>query len=418
MNFIKKNLFLLGGIVVFCLGCGLFVYGELLQGKNIKKLESVRREYEGVVSSRKKIVTHSELKEWRKIAELADLDAVTINDMALQTARRPLIYDEVFPMASKTYSLAKYREFGERYIALVDHFLLQIHAGSPPSKVDVDQATEEFNEKIQNATGGKDKKGQLEKLKKDIHKQRSNEIAVYAGRDVFLGYDFWKYHRPGDSQVDHMESDSWYTQIATWIQEDVVQAVAQINSGSPKISDSVVKRLLEISFGGPRLKSKYDTSFSRGQSRSDAATRRQPGRSELLLPEYVIKIGDTYNGEMATSWTMQASDDKSDVVHFEVGVIIDTRRINDFINMLQAEKYTDPVAETDKRNQITVLQVLQDPVFFEDEIEAGYYYGSASVCVLRVICEYIFFKEGYQEYIPESVKEKLEMMQSPIDKKK
>ena len=424
MNFIKKNLFLLGSCIVFILGSGLFVFGTLLRGEIRDDLASVGKEQKRIVDLRSQVVPNNELERLRKTSELADEDVGAIREMALKTAQRPLIYDEVFPQANATYYLAKYKNFGTRYTNLVDHLLVQLNAGTPPSEVEIDRATDEFNEKSQNATGGRGEKDQLEKLIRDIYKQRSDEITLYARPHVFFGYDFWKHHQPGKSLIDDMEADSWYTQIAQWIQEDVVQAVAQINAGSQKVSNSTVKRLLEVSFGGRGAKSKYDSSGLQGRNKDNAATRRRAASSQLMLPEYVTKVGDTYNGEMATAWTMRASDDKMDVVQFEVGVIIDTRRINDFINTLQEEKYTltilaDGTTErADKRNQITVLQVLQDPVFFEDEIEAGYHYGSASVCVLRLICEYIFFREGYQDDIPTSVKDLLEMSRNPVDKKK
>jgi hypothetical protein len=122
------------------------------------------------------------------------------------------------------------------------------------------------------------------------------------------------------------------------------------------------------------------------------------------------QTGGGFEGQITPPWTHRVSDSLVDVVHFETAVVIDTERINDFINVLQSEKTTPVVLSDGKtgtknwRNQITVLLISVDPIQVDSEKAAGYYYGSASLGVLRVVGEYIFFKNGYDKYKPEIVK--------------
>ena len=56
------------------------------------------------------------------------------------------------------------------------------------------------------------------------------------------------------------------------------------------------------------------------------------------------------------------------------------------------------------RNQITVLQLECEPLDLDAEKQAGYYYGSASLTSLRLVCDYFFFKNGYEDKKPAVVK--------------
>ena len=107
---------------------------------------------------------------------------------------------------------------------------------------------------------------------------------------------------------------------------------------------------------------------------------------------------------VATSVTERASDELIDVVHFELAVIVDTVAVIDFINALQSLKHDREDPDRHKRNQISILEYVLEPVDVEQEIATGYHYGPASLGVMRIVCEYFFFKSGYEKYQPEPVK--------------
>ena len=285
-----------------------------------------------------------------------------------------------------------------------------------------------------------------------------------------------------------MYLDAWYTQLAAWIQEDVVSAIQELNGSSQSVLTSPVKRLLEISFAGeePEGKPKLDAtqvkspstygSFSSraipkrfGAGRSICVSRRYQ-ESVNKLPVYVTQFqkkrsgrlgsfagglstggSNQYEGQLGTPFTGRFSNDVIDVVQFEVGVIIDSARIHDFMHALQSQKKSQvvrinslPPAESEVldwtriqevllalqnssggtvsldgrqmnksdvvvkdvlRNQITILQMDIEPLDVAVEQDAGYYYGSGSFKVLRLTCEYLFFKSGYTDLMPEPVKE-------------
>ena len=53
-----------------------------------------------------------------------------------------------------------------------------------------------------------------------------------------------------------------------------------------------------------------------------------------------------------------------------------------------------------------------EPLDISVEQDGGYYYGSGSFKVLRLTCEYIFFKSGYQDLMPAPVQEILNPSES------
>jgi len=209
-------------------------------------------------------------------------------------------------------------------------------------------------------------------------------------------------------------------------------AIAEINADSKSVPTSHIKRLIEISFQGISVGTSGTTVNTRYTSATPSrftsttlnlGAARRVGGSELFLPEYVhqpnvtapgsITSGSKVEnvGQIAASWTQRVSGELVDVVQFEMGVIINTIKIGDFINALQSEKFTK-MNLTDsthsnqfRRNQITVLQIMIEPIEADLEKESGFYYGPGSLAVLRLVGEYVFFKSGYGASMPKIVKE-------------
>jgi len=114
-------------------------------------------------------------------------------------------------------------------------------------------------------------------------------------------------------------------------------------------------------------------------------------------------------GGMIDAAPLRASDNLVNVVHFSLTVMIDSSKIHDFINALQTTQLQSSILSADssdsyERNQITVLQMEIDSVDIAAENREGYYYGSASVKKLSLICEYVFFQSGYEAYMPASIR--------------
>lgn len=423
MDFIKKRLFLICCILIVLLGVGIFLSGMMVASDNRVERDNIETLYESIPPLTNRIVRDEELTQIEKIARLVENDRDTIYTLAWQTTNRPCIYEEVFPeLDNEDFRIFHYAEFGKKYCRLIESFLRDLNAGDSPSDAEEEKKRLEYQESL-SGVGSQDYTRQvrdtenIQILLENLRMERSQQIAIYATTDSFCCYDHWKSQPMGDKKT--MLLDSWYTQLAAWIQEDVVQAISQINGSSQSVSDSPVKRLIEISFGGAKAASvspRKSASSTYQKTEKGGAPRHFEG-SEYNLPAYVLKSktersdSDVLVGEMAPSFTKRACDDLVHVVHFELAVVIDSTKIADFINTLQSEKYTltpqtdGTLLKQNKRNQITVIQLDIDPIDIEAEKNAGYYYGPASLKVLRIIGEYIFFQKGYQKYIPQPVRE-------------
>ena len=60
-----------------------------------------------------------------------------------------------------------------------------------------------------------------------------------------------------------------------------------------------------------------------------------------------------------------------------------------------------------RHNQITILESSIRPINPKHVNHRLYRYGKGSVVELSLVCEYIFYKEGYDETKPEVVREEL-----------
>lgn len=451
MNFIKRHIFLIGCVAVLLAGIGLFVWGSVIGSEN----ETLLGEVEAQCGVARKLHKDAEglsaslLKFWEQKSQDAQQDAEVVVNMARQTSDRPLIYAKVFPepreATSKTFH---YKEFALRYAQLVEDFSKQLRAGDRPSALAENKVIEDYRQtstskaRIVEEIGVADmmrpglgvrarqlKETPEEKLIKDLRLRQAQNIRIYANPQAFCGYDYW-YSQPSTKEIS--VAGIWFTQVAAWIQQDVVDAINQINADSQSVLDSPVKRLIEIAFAGEAVESTHirrehtTGAFDRdvrGARRGESSIARRRPDSQKQLPCYVVSAvgrtgGADLSGNIVSSWTQKKSDDLIDVVQFEVSVIADTARISQIIGALQSQKFTQPdsddaTAPMKKRNQITVLQMQLEPVTAEAEQAAGYYYGSASLGVLRLVCEYTFFKSGYDKIQPESLKTSVQQEARP-----
>ena len=433
MGFIKKRLFLIISMVFFLVGIGIFVYGFSVSGDNDQGYTKVKSKYDQARGLDRTLVPDNERSQYKTNADAAMRDAQTVVKLATEATRRTLISEDVFPEPTGLSPDIKYQKFAQSYVDFVENYLAMMQAGPRPSMAEEDKVRQEHLERPggnrampgANRSAGRST-SQADKLIDDLRRTRSEEITVYADPSVFCGYDYWKEHdATGDRET--LLLDTWFTQLAHWIQEDVVLSIKAINGDSAKVADSPVKRLIEVSFGGSDLGSGVATTNKKPKTTRrpsaqmlEGVSRRNAG-SENQLPEYVQKLDGEKNSEsedfigtITTPWTRRASNELIDVAHFEVAVVIDSSYVTDFINLLQSEKATTVIeadgttAAKNKRNQITVLQLQQEPLDVDSEMEAGYFYGQGSLTTLRLVCEYIFFRQGYARLMPEPVKELFE----------
>lgn len=541
MNFIKKYLFFLICLVVFLLGIIMFTFGMMISSGNAKENRKIESQYKKATKLSRKVIHQNVLDRLENKARQARVDQKAVEAKARKTTSRPLLHQNVFPTPPGQSSVIYYRQFAQQYCLAIDILMGMLNGSDRPSEIEEKNVLENYDKgksKRRDYSGdnlgyggnmnfprrGSRRGTQDNPLIEELRRERAKQISIYANPDSFSCYDYWRDHQgEADGGRDILMLDSWFSQIALWIQEDVITSVGQVNRQSASVLQNPIKRLIEVSFCGVKT---FDSrsSMRRGRFDRQIAQRRQVG-SEHVLPDYVLSEkgtpgqADIMSGNITTPWTKRASEDLVDVVHFEVAVIIDSTHMIEFINSLQGMKNNygasaiidfidalasmkhyraseitdfvqslesmnnddattiidfinnlqkmkshkasaiiafvnamgnlldanapeiiafvqslqgrDNIAEAariidfintlesinnqaadPKRNQITVLETQWEPVRIQVENENGYYYGSASLTVLRLLCEYSFFKVGYEQLKPKPVKKLLEDKQA------
>ncbi|MCH9022552.1 MAG: hypothetical protein IID32_07285, partial [Planctomycetes bacterium] len=437
---------------LFLVAGGLFFYGKTVEGKNVLNNQAVINKYNQLKNLNRELVNKSVLDQTEILANLANKDMEEVKKRAAQTTARPLLNPDIFPEPRGQNPLIKFQKFARAYCRHVDLLILKLAAGVPPSPIEERRFREKILKRsVSSAISGNYSSFGTNTLRSglasqgprsdeqieidEFRKQRAQNISIYANTSSFFAYDFWANPQPDEKNA--LLHDAWFSQLAYWIQEDTILAIKKINADSKSVSTSPIKRLIEISFSGIPVGTSgtIDRSYSYGSGSAAAArlagvninlgaARRTIG-NELFLPEYLLPpdsapgmsmSGNVKNvGQITDSWTQRISGDLIDVIQFELGLVIDTIKIDDFIDALQSEKSTvislndSTNSNQCRRNQITVLQFMIEPLEVELENQSGFFYGPGSLAVLRLIGEYVFFKSGYQANMPKPVKDMLSL---------
>ena len=248
--------------------------------------------------------------------------------------------------------------------------------------------------------------------------KRSQKISVYANPSIFAWYDFWKDYEFIDQ--DLALEDCWDSQVAFWIYEDVVETIRKMNEGSQAVSFSPVKRLLGVSFTGPVV-----VETSRGSNARSAKTVGFRDKPEYLLSSAAGQGGfagagtstavSTGSALVSSSLTGRAGDKDVDVIHFAFSILVDNRFVMAFMKELCSEKphtfraefKEDGQEKSSSHNQITILNNDISVVDKQDPDHEFYRYGNGAVMRLDLVCEYQFYRKGYDVIKPEPVKELL-----------
>ncbi len=457
MDFIKKRLFLIICCGIIVLSLGVFAWGMMIISSNKNELSKVQSAASKVATLRRQAVHDNIISQLKIQAGIAQSDEKNVRKIAHDTtSNRPLIFGKVFPKpAEEANRKYYYNQFSTNYCGFVDKLIAGLNGGDHPSQVEEQKVRDNYKKSSGLAAGaaggdlgmpgmempgmgmpgmggGYVRKGggksPVEKLIEDLRRRRAQAISLYVSPNAFCCYSYWSEQPEGDRKV--MMINSWFTQIAAWIQQDVVLSIGQLNKTSVSVLKNPVKRLIEISFDGPGAGQANSNRGAAAAVRTPLAgasymgQSRAVGRSvsELILPTYIKKPSKSSSatrnvmtgtsqggtGNIAVPWTNHYSDKLVDVVQFKLVVIIDSTKIISFVNALQSPK---GAVGQNLRNQITVLQTETEPLDITAEHQAGYYYGNASLVVLKLACEYVFFKiddpnskRDYEECKPAPVK--------------
>ncbi len=378
----KKNTAIIIPTAIAVVALLLFVPTIMMRGKiNVRLQESVKLGRE-VDSALKTTVSGKQCEVAKKYQDMHQADANEIDILAQQTSQRELLSYKIFPEPNET-SVQIFNEFKKTYIAAFAKLMKDMNALDAPTDNEIRKQAGAIN--IASGSGYEQDNSRAEKgderIVELICQRRSDEIPVYANPKVFSGYGFWdKWEYSG---TEDALRGCWYCQLAYWIHQDIVDTINSMNSGSTSVANSSVKRLLEMRFTGENNK---DNAFE--------------------LPAYVTNTG----GDIIQPWTTRKCNDKIDVIHFSLTVIVKADDVLKFMAELCSEKEHyfagykgNQEPKKYKHNQITILRSDIEPINRNSPEQKRYYYGQKAVVLLNLICEYVFERQGYDAIKPKVV---------------
>ncbi len=347
---------------------------DQMESESVRMANQISRMSEDTVPREQWEIEHELKKAYEQ-------DANKISEMAVQTTKRPLLNYEMFPSPDDE-SRYVFHDFGDDYRQALENLNDNARAGMAPSEAEIelhlgrsgaDRSSRRRRDNEQEAT-----------IIDLLCQERAQDISFYMNVHELPGYEFWSnYEYAG---IEQGVEDCWRSQLSYWIIEDVIETSDAMNANYPSVMEAPVKRIMRIGFDG-----------------SNSGSIR--GRSEhIRLARYAQDTEDW----LIDSFTSRVSDSTVDVVHFNVQVLIDAGKILPFMKELSSAKTHTfrgwngtEQEQTFKRNQITVLQSSYQPIERKVGEHEFYRYGENAVVKLDLICEYMFYKDGYEEVKPD-----------------
>jgi len=391
-------------IVVLAL---IFLGVTVLQGRSlVARMEreslAVGRQIDQLVA---KAVPEQQWAEEKKYQDAHEQDATQIARLGIHSSLRHLISYRIFPEPKDT-SRQVFTNFGQAVRQYIENLIEQVHGRGVPTQ---DELQSLLGIKTSLSAGGnwnRENRDQNTQAVIDAFcRKRAEEIAVYLTPDAFAWYGFWdNYQFPGkDKAIEHC----WYTQLACWIYEDVIQSIQQLNGSSTSVLDSPVKRLIAVSF-----QRQADYTAAIGGTFYGTSRLADSGRMGIEdRPEYVRENMPSVLG--VEPWTGRTCNEDYDVVHFSVGVIVAANAVGDFMKALCGQKISPYRENFDENaplqqgihNSITILDSEIGPVERQEKEHELYRYGQQAVVRLTLTCEVLFSRAGYDSIMPENIRE-------------
>ena len=412
LSFLKSYSSLLWPVIIVLAAVIFLVLSPLMGGKLEKRIskesisagKQVKYLNEDAVSARQS-------EEEKKYQDAYENDANQIAALARQSSLRELLSYKIFPEPKETSSLI-FDEYRDHFLDGIDELLVKVNAKDRPTDAELERAVSSSStlsgrtrrSRSFNLFGGS--RGMSSQLNEvddmivlELCRARAESASVYVNPADLSGYEFWKaFEYTG---MDTAVEECWYWQLGYWIIEDVIDTIGATNSGSESVLTSGVKRLINVNF--VKSQRSFTSSRSRRRRRQAAGT----GGRGVDRPSYVLSDGDG----LTEPCTGRFCSDEIDVVHFNLSVLIGTKKIPLFMQKLCSSKEhkfkgfsgNEP-EQTFAHNQITILEYDISPVDQSKKEHKPYVYGEDALVKLDLICEYIFDSKGYDEIKPEAIK--------------
>jgi hypothetical protein len=175
----------------------------------------------------------------------------------------------------------------------------------------------------------------------------------------------------------------WLAQMGLWIQDDVVQSIAQLNHASTDVDGSTVKELTSIIV--PTTKEELyvlpgTASATPAQAGAAVSSVAANTETDPLPKDYSVSpTGRICNGVF-------------DVVHFTVVLNVRAADVEKVIQQLEQDRL------------LTVYHTQVDAVNSAAMQQDGFYFGKSPVVTLTLKCEELFIRDWTRKLMPATVK--------------
>jgi hypothetical protein len=325
----------------------------------------------------------------RRYHEESQRDANLIESLSAQSTQRELLSYEVFPRP-KDISSQLFTRFGNEFRQHIEGFIAKVNGHECPSEEELKESRQKGAATARTPYGGLSGSGvarmEQDRITEEICQARARAATVYANPEDVSGYGFWEKYKY--SNMEDGVKDCWFWQLGYWIIEDVFSTVEVFNAGSSNVLNSNVKRIMRIGFVSP------DKLFSSQASGTRAQER----------PKYITKPEE----QLTEACTARISNQDIDVVHFSIVAVLSTKAIMPFMKELcsaKVHRFTGynglEEQKLFKHNQITILESRISPIDLEQKEHLRYRYGKDAVVEVELVCEYVFYKKGYEAIKPD-----------------
>jgi hypothetical protein len=423
LTFIRNYSSYILPLVLIAVAVILFVVNRLMSGGLKNKIQKESIQLGRSINSY--LPQEISSRQWRVEKQYQDkleADANSISALERQTTQRELLSYNLFPEPTDTSSLI-FEQYGRKYRQSIEDLITSYRARGCPTPMEIARAVRQFRpggsevavspSYIRNINLSSMNKAEL-MIVDELCLEAARKASFYVEPYDVAGYEYWGMEPTRDvsgdvkgvvsggevyqyRSIEQSVQACWYWQLGYWIIEDVFKTIGAMNRQCDNVMDCPVKRLMEISFVS-----------------EDASVSAQAGVLSRA-PEYVRQ---EENKETTAVHTGHSSNDKIDVVHFRIVVIIDPQSALGFMEELcSVKEHTfrgwsgDQPSQNFLHNQITVLEVNINPININTDGMIGseadhqfYRYGDDGVSEMELLCEYIFEKAGYDKIEPETVK--------------
>ena len=200
---------------------------------------------------------------------------------------------------------------------------------------------------------------------RDKVSERARNIRMYVTLDSFQREPwFGGTVAPNDQQI-------FETLVHSWLQQDVINAIAAVNKSAINVGEAGIKRLEKIGVGSSGTGDASGLFYSTDKSSSSAVN-------------------------LSKSLTGRVSNTEFGVVLVDIAMVVDPAKLEEFFDQLYKQN-----------NGYTILNVKQTAVDPFEAASNGYLYGNVQCIRVEVTAEALLFRKWTEPIMPDNIKVQL-----------